>query len=149
MSCLEVMGDDLQFSRGVQLELREATREVIQVVPLSDLLKGGLEILYRSLVMIQLRCQDQDRHAEEISRLEHELSETLGNLKQSLVANSEYAEMLARETAEKKKAQQGVTEAEHHVAEVEAEVATVMTENTRLKRMLGEREDKISTLGVR
>ena len=61
-------------------------------------------MLFRSLVMIQLESQDRDHHVEEISRLEHELAEASGSLKQFLAANSKFSERLAREVAEKEKA---------------------------------------------
>jgi len=75
------------------------------------------------------------------------LSEASGILKQSFAAKSQYSEKLARETVEKEKAQEGVAEAERYMVEVEAELERVMIENARLKKMLGERKDKISALG--
>jgi len=98
--------------------------------------------------MVPLGAQDKDRHAEEISRLEHELFEASGSLKQSLTANSEYLENLAREVVEREKAQQEMAEAEHRTTKMGAKVAGMATEINRLKKMLGEREGKISTLDV-
>jgi len=85
--------------------------------------------------MIQLGSQDRDRHAEEISWLEHELAEASCHLKQSLAANFEFSERLAREVAEKEKAQQGVVEAEPRLLEMVAEVARVMVEE-RYEKLL-------------
>lgn len=84
-------------------------------------------------------AENRDNYAEEISRLEHELSEASSNLKQFLFANSEYAENLAREVAEKEKAQQEAAEVEHQAVEMAAEVA-------QLKKLVGEGEGKISAL---
>ncbi|KAK7331536.1 hypothetical protein VNO80_28271 [Phaseolus coccineus] len=123
MSPLTLLGGDMQFTRGVRLALLEATREVIWVVPSSDLLRGGLEMLCHSVVMIQLGCQEREHHAEEISRLDHELAETSGHLKQSLAANSDLSKRL----------------------DSEAEMARVLVENTQLKRMVEERDEKLSS----
>jgi len=89
MSPLAILGVDMKFSRRVRLALPEATREVIRVVPSSDLVKGALEMLCRSVVVIQLGYQDRYSHAGEISRLEHELAEASDHLKQSLAVNSD------------------------------------------------------------
>lgn len=58
MSPLALLGADMHFTQGVRLALPEAAWEVIRVVPSSNLLRGGLEMLYRSVVMIQLGCQE-------------------------------------------------------------------------------------------
>ncbi|KAK7374582.1 hypothetical protein VNO80_08014 [Phaseolus coccineus] len=83
--------------------------------------------------------QDRDHHAKDKSRLEHELVEVSGSLKQSLAANYKFLERLAREVAEKKKAQQR-TEAECRLVE------RVMVESTQLKKVVGERDEKISMM---
>ena len=100
------------------------------------------------MVMIQLGCQERDRHAEEISRLDHQLIEAFGHLKQSLVANSDLSKRLDSEVAEKEKAQHEVAEAGRCLAEVEAEMARVVAENTQLKKMVEERDKKISSLAT-
>ena len=56
--------------------------------------------------------QEREHHAEEISRLEHDLAEASGHLKQSLAANSDLLKRLDSEVVEKEKAQQEVVEAE-------------------------------------
>jgi len=61
---LALLGVTYSSLGGVCLALPEATREVIRVVPSSNLLRGGLEMLCRSVVMIQLGSQERDRHVE-------------------------------------------------------------------------------------
>ena len=77
----------MQFSRGVKVAFPGPTWEVLQAFPTTDLLKGSVEMLCRALVMVHLGSQDRDCLIEEISRLEHELSEASGSLKQTLAAN--------------------------------------------------------------
>ena len=52
MSPLAMLGADMKFSRGVKVALPGPSQEVIRVVPPADLLKGGVEMLYRVLVMV-------------------------------------------------------------------------------------------------
>jgi len=75
----------------VQIGLAAPTRELIRAVPLDDFLCGNIEMMCRALVLARLGTEDQVNHAEEISWLKHELVKASGNLKKSLVANTEYA----------------------------------------------------------
>ena len=127
------------------MTLPEDTREVILGVPSSDLLRGGLEILCWSFVMVQLGIQEREHHADEISWLEHKVAEGVEHLKQALAANSEFLEMIAREAAERELAQQEVAEAGLRLREMKAEMARVVVENTNLKRMVEERDEKLSS----
>jgi len=60
--------------------------------------------------MVQLWVQEREHHAEEISRLDHELAEASGHLKQSLAANSDLSKRLDSEVVEKDKTQQEAVE---------------------------------------
>jgi len=64
------------------VELPLNTEEVIRAVPEDDLLQGGVEMICRGLVLTRLEANSRDRRVEEISCLEHELSEASGNLRQ-------------------------------------------------------------------
>jgi len=68
-------------------------------------------MLTRLFVMVQLGIQERDRHAEDISRLEHEVAESADRLKQALNANTELSEKTAWEATEQELAQ-------HEAAEV-------------------------------
>jgi len=75
-------------------------------------------MMCRAFALTRLGCEDRARYVEEISRLKHDLSEALGNLKQSLTANTEYAKKLARAEAEREIVEGRTTEVERQVAEV-------------------------------
>jgi len=72
-------------------------------------------------VLIQLGVQEKECHAEEISRLDHQLAETIGQLQQSLAANSDFSKRLDSEVVEREKAWEEA-------------------ENANLKRMVEERD---------
>jgi len=95
--------------------------------------------------MVQLGVQERERHAEEISRLEHEVAEASDHLKQCLAANSELSKKMAREMAEKELAKQEAAEVSRRLAAVEADMARVVAENTELTKMVEERDDKLSS----
>jgi len=59
----------------------------------------------RSIVLIEHGIQDRDRHAEDVSRLEHQLAESSEDLKQSLAANNELSARIAREASNRELAQ--------------------------------------------
>jgi len=80
MSPLTLLEGDLHFRRRVRVALPEDTWEVIRGVPSSELLRGGLEMLCHSVVLIQLGIQERERHAEEISRLDHQVAERTDQL---------------------------------------------------------------------
>ena len=79
--------------------------------------------MYRVLALTCLGSKDRSHHAEKISWLEHELSEASSNLKQSLVANTEYVERLARADVKWVIAKGRATELERQVAKLAAEMA--------------------------
>jgi len=68
-----------------------------------------------------------------------------GHLKQSLAANSDLSKWLESKVAERAKEQQEATEAECRMGEVKAEMARVAAENTQLKKMVEERDEKLSS----
>jgi len=94
-----------------------------------------------ALALNHLGYEDQSHHVEEISRLEHELSEASGNLKKSLVANTVYAERLARAEAEREIV-------EGRMAEVERQAANMASGVARLKKGMEEAANKNSVLGT-
>ena len=60
-------------------------------------------------------------------------------------ANTDLSEKIAREAAEKELAQQKVVEAGLCLAAVKIELARVVAENTQLKKMVEERDEKLSS----
>jgi len=60
-----------------------------------DLLKNGLELMCLSIVLVEHGIEGRDWHAEDISRLEQELSEACENLKRSLAANDDLSARVA------------------------------------------------------
>jgi len=55
---------------------------------------------------------------------------------------------LDSEVAEKEKAQQEATEAERYLVEVKVEQVRVLAENTKLKKTVEERDEKLSSLAT-
>jgi len=98
-----------------------------------------------SIVLVQLGIQERERHAEEISRLEHQLAEASGHLKQSLVVNTDLSNKMAQEAVERELAQREAAEAGHRLAAVKAELARVEAKNTELNKMVEERDEKLSS----
>ena len=98
-------------------------------------------MLCRSVVMVQLGIQERERHAEEISRLDHQLAKASGQLQQSLVANSD----LSKRWPRRRKRRREVAEAERLLGEVKVEMARVATENTHLNKMVEEMDEKLSS----
>jgi len=74
-----------------------------------------------------------------------ELAEASDHLKQSLAVNSDLLKRLDSEMAEKEKAQLKAVEAGRRLVEVEAKMARVVAENTQLKKMVEERDEKLSS----
>jgi len=101
--------------------LLEETRESIRGVSPSDLLRSGLELMCRSIVLVEHEIQGRDFRAEDVFRLEHQLVEASKDLKQSLATNSELSANIAQEGAERELAQQHAAEARQHLAEEKAE----------------------------
>jgi len=74
--------------------------------------------------------------------MEHELSEVSGNLKQSLTANTEYAERFARADAEREIA-------EGRATKLDLQVAEMAVENARMKKVVEKADNKSSMLHAR
>jgi len=107
-----------------------------------DFLQGGIEMMCRALVLARLGFEDRGSHSEKISWLEHELLEASGNLKQSLVTNTEYTEKLSREGAEREIVK-------GRAAELEWRVVEMAVKNARMKKVVEEADNKISVLYVK
>jgi len=80
-SALNLLGGSLQFTRRVRIALPDETRESIRAVSPTDLMRSGLDLLCRSVVLFEQGMHDQDRRVEEVSLLEHRLTEASDNLK--------------------------------------------------------------------
>jgi len=80
-SPLSILGDELQFSKGVRVDLNSTAKGLIWVVPEEDLLQGNIDLFCQDLVLARLGVDARGRRVEEISLLEHELAEGLDNLK--------------------------------------------------------------------
>ncbi|XP_068497770.1 uncharacterized protein [Phaseolus vulgaris] len=93
----------------------------------------------------KLGIQERDRHAENISQLEHEVAESADRLKQALEANSELSEKIAREVVERELAQHDAAEAGCQLGDLKAEMARLVAENANLKKMVEERDEKLSS----
>jgi len=88
-----------------------------------------------------LGTQERERHAEEISRLEHEVGEGAERLRQALAANSDFSEKIAREAAERELAKQETVEASRRLEGMKVEMVRVVAENANLKKMVEERDE--------
>ena len=62
-----------------------------------------------------------------------------------VASNSDLSKRLDSEMAEKEKAQQEVAEVERCLGEVKAKMARVVAKNTQLKKMVKERNEKLSS----
>jgi len=91
------------------------------------------------LALAHLGSENWGHHTKEISRLEHELSEASGNLKQSFANNTKYAERLARADTK-----QEIVEG--RVAELERQVAKMVTKMVHMKKVVEEENNKNSVL---
>jgi len=88
---------------------------------------------------------DRDRRAEEVSLLEHRLSETSDNLKQSLAANTELSAKIARAEAERELAQGEAAEAKRLLEGERAERLRVAAKNATLKELVEKSNQKLSS----
>jgi len=111
-SALALLGGDRTFSRAVSFRLPSGLEEEIKSVPEDDLLDGGIEMICRGLVLARRGAKAQRGHAEEISRLEHDLQEAGHNLKQAMEANTAYEKQLCAQTAELELCQSRLAELE-------------------------------------
>ena len=99
----------------------------------------------RLVVLVQLGLQEKECHAEDISRLEHQLAKASGDLKQSLAANFDLSDRIAREAAERELAQQVAAEVRQRLAAEKAEAVRAAAEITQLKKMVEERAEKLTS----
>ena len=99
----------------------------------------------RYIILVQNGIQGREHQAEDVSQLEHQLAETTEDLKQSLAVNNELSARIAQEAAERELAQKDATEAGQRLAAREAEVLRAATEIVELKKMVEERDDKLSS----
>jgi len=84
------VGVDLRFSGVVNFNLHPNIEDLIRAVPEDDLFEGNIEMMCRSLILTCHGAGVRAWRVKEISRLEHELLEASGNLKQAMVANTTY-----------------------------------------------------------
>jgi len=95
----------------------------------------------RSVVLFQSGLVGRERQAEEVSALEHKLSEANHDLEQSLAANTNLSALIATEAAEKELAQKEATEARR---QLEAERLRAAAEIAKLKELVEERDKQLS-----
>jgi len=107
-----------------------------------------LELLCRSIVLVQNAIQGRDRQAEDVSKLEHQLAEASKDLKQYLAANNELSAMITREAAERELVQKDAVEARQRLAVRETETLSATTEIVELKKMVEETTKKLLSLAT-
>jgi len=107
------------------MALPEETRESIRGVSPSDLLRSGLELMCRSIVLIEHGIQGRDCRAEDVSAWSISWSRPL--------------------RGERELAQQDAAETRQHLAEEKVEALRAATEIVELKKMLEERDEKLSS----
>ena len=144
-SALDLLGGSHKFTRRVRVALPEGTRESIRSVAPLDLLKSGLELMCRSIVLVEQGIEGHDQHAEDVSRLEQELAEARENLKRSLAANDDLSASAAREAAKRELAEKDAAEARRLLASAKEEALKAATEAVEVKRMA---EEKLSSLAA-
>jgi len=145
VSALDLLGGGLQFTRRVRVAFPEETRESIRGVSPSNLLRSGLELLCRSIVLVEHGIQGRDRRAKEVSLLKHQLAEASKNFKQSLAANIDLSTKIALEGAEREIAQKEAAEMKRLLAMEKAERQRVAAENEMLKKQVKDGERKLSS----
>ena len=128
----DLLGRSHQFTRRVRVALPDESRDVAP----TELLRSGLELVCRSVVLFQHGLQGQDRHVEIVSQLEHQLSEATQSLEQSLTANADLSTKIAKESVERELAQNEAVEARR---QLEAEKRRVAIEVAQLKKWANEK----------
>jgi len=141
-SALDLLWGSHKFTRRVCVALLEETRESIWSVAPIDLLKSGLELMCRSIVLVEHWIEGRDRHAEAISRLEQELTEARENLKRSLAANDDLSASAAQEAAKRELAEKDAAEARRLLASAKEEALRAATEVAEAKKAV---EEKLSS----
>ncbi|XP_068492237.1 uncharacterized protein [Phaseolus vulgaris] len=95
----------------------------------------------RSVVLFQGGLVGRECQAEEVSALEHKLSEANHDLEQSLAANTNLSALIATEAAEKEFAQKEAAEARR---QLEDERLRAAAEIAKLKELVEERGEQLS-----
>ncbi|XP_068498431.1 uncharacterized protein [Phaseolus vulgaris] len=95
----------------------------------------------RSVVLFQGGLVGRERQAEEVSALEHKLSEANHDLEQSLAANTNLLALIATEAAEKELSQKEAAEARR---QLEDERLRAAAEIAKLKELVEERGKQLS-----
>jgi len=124
---------------GVSFNLPPNNEELIWAVPKDDLLKGGIEIICRGLILTRQGAAVRDRRVEEISRLEQKLLEVSGSLKQVVDANTTYEKRLCDHPVERELDAAQITELERLQVDTTAK-------NTRMKKTLEEVGHRVASL---
>ena len=137
----DILGAGYRFSRRVRVALPDEARDPLRSVAPSELLRSGFELMCRSVVLVQSGLQGQDRQAEDVSALEHKLSEAAEDLKQSLTANTNLSARIAAEAAERELAQKEAAEAKR---QLEAEKLRAAAEIANLKKLVEEKDGQLS-----
>jgi len=137
----DILGAGYRFSRKVRVALPDEARDPLRNVAPSELLRSGFELMCRSVVLVQSGLQGQDRQAEDVSALEHKLSEAAEDLKQSLAANTNLSARIAAEAAERELAQRETAEAKR---QLEAEKLRAAAEIANLKKLVEEKNGQLS-----
>ncbi|XP_068486984.1 uncharacterized protein [Phaseolus vulgaris] len=132
----DLLGRGHQFTRRVRVALPDESRESLRDVAPSELMRSGLELVCRLVVLFQHGLQAQDRHVETVSQLEHKLSEAAQSLEQSLAANDDLSTKIAKEVAEKELAQSEAGEARR---QLESERRRAAAEVAQLKKWADEK----------
>jgi len=141
-SALDLLEGNHRFMRRVRVALLEGTRESLRSVAPMDLVRSGLELMCRSIVLVEHGIEGHDRHAEEISRMEQELSEARENLKRSLAANDDFSASVAREAAERELAKKDAAEARRLLVSAKEEALRTAAEVVEVKKTA---EEKLSS----
>jgi len=141
-SALDLLGGNHRFMRIVRVALPEGTQESLRSVAPMDLVRSGLELMCRSIVLVEHGVEGHDRHAEEISRMEQELAEARENLKRSLTANDDLSASVAWEAAERELAKKDAAEARRLLASAREEALRAAAEAAEVKKMA---EEKLSS----
>ena len=124
------------------MALPEGTRESIRSVAPIDLLKSGLELMCRSIVLVEQGIEGHGQHAEDVSRLEQELAVACENLKRSLAANDDLSASATREAAKRELADKDAAEARRLLASAKEEASRAAAEAVEVKKMA---EEKLSS----
>jgi len=135
-------GGSHKLARRVRVALPEGTPELIRVVDPLDLLKSGLELMCRSIVLVEQGIEGRGRQVEDVSRLEKELAEAHENLTRSLAANDDLSASTAREVAKRERVEKDVAEARRLLASAQEEASRAAAEAVKVKKMV---EEKLSS----